>query len=148
MKKAFCLALGALVALLLLSPRPLSAADRPYTEGSVWELTMVRVNTGYGEEYLQNLANVWRKVHDEAVKDGLILSYKVIECDAANSDDWHLLLMVEFKNYAALDTAREKWAAYEAKVVGDQAAQLKGYDVRATMREFYGTKMGRELKFK
>src|SRR5437762_811120 len=43
-----CLAAGAAV-----------AADRPYTQGSVWSVTMVRVKPGMDNTYLADLATGW-----------------------------------------------------------------------------------------
>jgi hypothetical protein len=45
-----------------------SAADRPYTQGSVWTVTFVRVKPGMSSQYLGDLATTWKQVMDEARK--------------------------------------------------------------------------------
>ena len=44
------------------------AADRPYTQGSVWTVTFVRVKPGLSSQYLGDLASTWKQVMDEARK--------------------------------------------------------------------------------
>jgi hypothetical protein len=38
-------------------------------------------------EYINSLKANWKLTHDEAVKQGLILSYKILAGDASNPDD-------------------------------------------------------------
>ena len=48
----------------------LDAQERPYTEGSVWDVTLVKTKPGQYESYLADLSRVWRKFNDEATKRG------------------------------------------------------------------------------
>jgi hypothetical protein len=99
-------------------------------------------------EYLRHFANNLRGEYEEGKKQGLILSYKLLLGNAANKEDWNLLLMVEYKNMAALDGIEEKWEAIDAKIIGSQDQRKAGYTTRSEMRETFGTKIVREIILK
>src|SRR4029079_16784883 len=84
-------------------------SDAPYTEGSVWDITMVKTKPGMDDQYLKGLAKTFKGTLDEAKKQNLILSYKILLGSASGPSDFNILLMVESKNMAALDGAREKF---------------------------------------
>jgi len=86
-------------------------------------------------------------VHDEAIKQGLILSYKILEGTAANPEDWNIMLLAEYKNLASMAGTEDKWDAIEKKVVGNDDAQKKLNETRVNMRTIYGGKMLREVIF-
>ena len=123
-------------------------SDAPYTEGSVWEITMVKTKFGVGDEYLKGLAKTFKGALDEAKKQNLILDYKILLGEAATPQDFNILLMVESKNMAALDNAREKFDPITKKIVGatdqQQALAVKRLDIR----ELMGNKLMREITLK
>jgi hypothetical protein len=133
--------------LLLAALAPVTAAQQtaPYTEGPVWDLGFIRVNPGMEDDYLNNLRANWKRIGDEAKRQGLVLSYKVISTPAANRDDWDLLLMVEYKNMAALDGLRQKYEPIMAKLIGPQTERRSRAAQRNEIREIIGGKLGREL---
>ncbi|HBC46349.1 MAG TPA: hypothetical protein DCZ43_04825 [candidate division Zixibacteria bacterium] len=136
------------VALLFCFAAATFAEDMPYTPGSVWNLTFVKTKGAGGDDYIKNLAQNWKKVQDEAIKQGLVISYKVLTGDAANRDDWDMLLMVEFKNYAVMDTPEQKWEEIMTKVIGNDTSQKQGNISREEMREILGGKTMREIILK
>jgi hypothetical protein len=134
------------VLLLAILASPAAAQQNiPYTEGSVWTLGFIRVNAGMDDDYLNNLRANWKRINDEAKRQGLVLSYKVISAPAANRDDWDLLLMVEYKNMAALDGLRQKSEPIMAKLIGPQSERRTRAVQRNEIREIIGGKLGREL---
>src|SRR6266704_648268 len=143
------LQIAALAALSLTMASLCSAqSDAPYTEGPVWNITMVKAKPGMGDEYLKSLAKTLKVSLEEAKKQNLILDYKILLGNAATPQDFDILLMVESKNMAALDNAREKFDPIARKIVGttdqQQAIQVKRLDVR----EIMGTKLMREITLK
>src|SRR6266481_8191359 len=78
-------------------------SDAPYTEGPVWNITMVKAKSGMGDEYLKGLAKTLKGTLDEAKKQNLVLDYKILLGNAATPQDFDILIMVESKNMAALD---------------------------------------------
>ena len=51
-------------------------SDAPYTEGPVWNITMVKVKPGMGDEYLKSLAKTLKLSLEEGKKQNLIVEYK------------------------------------------------------------------------
>src|SRR5438552_18424819 len=93
----------------------------PYTEGGVWQITMVKTKTGMSDDYLKALATIFKSTNDEAKKQGIIKDYKILIGDAATQQDYDILLMIEYPNMAALDGLREKTDPIGANLVGGQA---------------------------
>jgi len=123
-------------------------SDAPYTEGTVWNITMVKVKSGLGDQYLKGLAKTLKGTLDEAKKQNLIISYKILLGDAATPQDFNILVMVESKNMAALDNAREKFDPIAKKVVGSTEEQEKTAVQRLEIREIIGGKLMREITLK
>ncbi len=123
------------------------AQEAPYTEGSVWTMTFVRVEPGRLDDYFKNLNGLYRKVNEEAKKQGLVLSYKIIGTGASTRDDWNLLILEEYKNWAAFDELDAKFRAIVNKIASEEQ-QETGIETRAKIREIIGGKIGRELSFK
>lgn len=134
--KSLCLItiLAALIAGV--TPRAF-AADKPFTEGSVWSLAFIRTTYSMTEDYLKSLSGTYRKVFEEAQKQGLVISYKVMVGTAANKDDWDILLMVEHKNMAALDGFEDKIDVIEQKIVGGEEKVKKLMEGRTKIREVH-----------
>lgn len=124
------------------------AQDKPYKEGTVWQLSFIKTKANMGDEYLKSLATTWKKVNEEAVKQGLILSYKVLSGGSSNPGDWDILLMAEFKNLASMEGSDEKWEAIFKSVVGGEQQQQTLNQKRMDIREIYGDKLMREIVFK
>src|ERR1700757_3917562 len=91
-------------------------SDAPYTEGPVWNVTMVKTKYGMTDDYLKGLAKTFKGTLDEAKKQNLILDYKILLGDAAAPHDFDILLLVESKNMAAFDNAREKFDPIARKI--------------------------------
>jgi hypothetical protein len=120
----------------------------PYTEGTVWSLTFVRTKPGMTNDYIRNLASVYRKIADEMKKEGLIVSYKVLMGSAANKDDWDIMTMLEYKNMAALDGIDEKVEAIVTRTLGTEEKVKEGNVKRNEIRDILGEKIVREVIFK
>jgi len=123
-------------------------SDAPYTEGPVWTVTMVKTKTGMTDEYLKELAKTLKASLEEAKKQNLVLDYKILLGNPATPQDFDILIMVESKNMAAQDNAREKFDPIARKIVGttdqQQAIQVKRLDIR----EILGSKLMREITLK
>ena len=123
-------------------------SDAPYTEGPVWTVTMVKTKTGMTDEYLKELAKTLKGTLEEAMKQNLVLDYKILLGNPATPQDFNILIMVESKNMAAQDNTREKFDPIARKVLGttdqQQAIQVKRLDIR----EIIGTKLMREITLK
>jgi hypothetical protein len=123
-------------------------SDAPYTEGSVWNVTMVKTKPGMDDQYLKGLAKTFKGNLDEAKKQKLILSYKILIGSAATPNDFNILLMVESKDMAALDNGREKFDPIAKKIEGSVEEQEKTMVKRLDIREIVGDKLMREITLK
>jgi hypothetical protein len=128
--------------------RLFAQSDAPYTEGPVWQLTMVKTKYGMGDDYLKGLAKTFKGTLEEAKKQGLVMDYKILLGDAATSHDFDILLMTESKNMASLDNAREKFDPIARKVEGNPDQQRDTAIKRVELREILGQKLMREVTLK
>jgi hypothetical protein len=123
-----------------------------YNEGNVWSLTFVRTGANKGIEYINQLAKTWVASMEEAKKEGLILDYKILSGNAANEDDYNLILMIENKSMADYDPNPEREAKFDAiekKIRDDMKGDFqKVVDNYAQIRQIFGTKVMRELHLK
>jgi hypothetical protein len=122
----------------------------PYTEGSVWQVSFIKIKPGQDDEYLKSLKTSWQTIADEMKKEGYIVSSKILYGQSASPQDFDLILMFEVKNMAALDGYRAKEDAVLQKVFGSNFEQASK-DLaakRVEMREIYGSKLLREITLK
>lgn len=142
------LILPVLAAALLFSGRAFAKDAPVYTEGTVWELTMVRAKHGMVDAYLKSITATFDAVMRAAKKEGLILSYKVLLGHPGTSNDFNVLLMVETRNMAEQDNVRERWGKIVLEAEGDAAKRLDIATQRVDMREVLGIKLMRQITLK
>lgn len=140
--------LAAVLAALLLAAPPSFAQDKPYKEGTVWSISFIKVKPGMFDQYLRDVGPLRKKIMDEAQKQGLVLSYKVFSGNSANRDDWDIMFMEEYKNWAAFDGLSDKFEAIEAKLVGNEDKRTQLMVKRTEVREIVGDKVVQELILK
>ena len=125
-----------------------SQSTAPYTEGAVWQITMVKTKPGMGDDYLKTLAKIFKSTNDEAKKQGIITDYKILIGDAATQQDYDMLLMIQYPNMAALDGLRDKTDPIGAKMIGNDDQQRQLAVKRLEIREIMGDKTMREITLK
>src|SRR5260370_33621765 len=123
-------------------------SDAPYTGGPVWTVSMVKAKYGMGDEFLKGLAKTFKGTLDEAKKQNLIMDYKILLGDSADPHDFDIVLMVEQKNMASFDNAREKFDPIARKIEGTPDQQVATATKRVELREILGTKLMREITLK
>lgn len=124
------------------------AEEPPYTEGTVMDMTFVRVKPGGDEAYMKFLATQWKSLNEAGKKEGLVISYHVIQSAAANKDDWDVLLVTEYKNMATFDGLEAKMRPLMEKMAGSITKAEEQAGKRGEIREILGSKLGRELLLK
>jgi hypothetical protein len=140
--------LSFVIGLLLIQGLPAAAQDKPYKEGSVWAVTFVKIKPGMFDQYLRDVGPQRKRTMDEAQKQGLILSYKILSGSASNREDWDLMFMDEYKNWAAFDGLSEKFEAIESKLIGSEEKRTQIMVKRSDVREIVGDKVLQELILK
>jgi hypothetical protein len=118
---------------------------RSYRDGSVWNVSMIRVKPGMDSAYLNYLATDWKRNQEAAKKDGLLVSYRVLQTEGHDPNDWNVLLMTEYKDLATMEANEGKADALLQTVVGDDQKQRQGYKDRLEMREVMGDRLAREI---
>ncbi len=130
------------------SPTSATSSTAPYTEGSVWDITMVKTKPGMDDDYLKQLAQGLKPIYEEQKKQKIILDYKILIGDASSPHDYNILIMVEYPNMAAFDGLRDKTEPIMAKVMGGEDQQRQLAVKRMDVREILGTKTMREITLK
>ncbi len=135
----------ACAAVLLLCLTVFAQVTRPYRNGSVWNIAFIKVKPGMGEAYMNYLTTQWKSQQEAMKKEGLILSYKVIDTEAHGPTDWNMMLMTEYKDLATMEANETKADALYQKLVGDDQKQMQGYRDRSEIREVMGNRLAREI---
>lgn len=153
MKKITATLFGVFFLASMMVSLTLIAQDAPvYTEGSVWNLTFVKLKANMGDDYLKGLSKTWKASMDELVKQKLIKSYKILSGEASNPGDFDLLLMTEVENFASYDPdpVRDAKRDEVEKKVRDALGEefQKTVASYSTMREITGRKTMREIFLK
>lgn len=141
--------LGRLTALLaatmMLAATATLAADKPYTEGSVWTMTTIKIKSGQFEAYMRDVLPMRKKIDEEAKKEGLLLSSHVLSGQASNAEDFDLVILEEYKNWAAFDGISAKYDAVLAKVGSSEEQQTQTMEKRVELRTIIGEKTLQEI---
>ncbi|HZP86243.1 MAG TPA: hypothetical protein VFB54_05445 [Burkholderiales bacterium] len=139
------LAASAIVFATTFASSALAQTSKPYTEGSVWYMSMIRVKPGMMDVYMRDVLPLRKQMNEEAKKQGLILSSHVLVGSSAGRDDFDVLFLDEYKNWAAFDGMSAKYDAIASKVIGTEEKQVQLMSKRTDVREIMGEKMMQEL---
>jgi len=123
-------------------------SSAPYTEGSVWVISMIKTKTGLEDEYLKQITGTVKPVYEEAKKQKIVLSYKILTGESSDQHDFNILILVEYPNMAAFDGMRDKMDPVLAKVMGSEEQRKDMAVKRLDIREILGTKTMREITLK
>jgi L-rhamnose mutarotase len=140
-------ALAGLISFLVLTGSSL-AADRPYTEGSVVNVSAVRTEPGMFEEYMKYLAGPYKQLMEEQKKAGVIVDYAIYAADPRSPHDPDVYLVTVYKNMAALDDLNAKTDGITEKVFGTLDQQSAATVQRGKLRTLLGNEYIRELNLK
>jgi len=123
-------------------------SNAPYNEGPVWTLTMIKTKTGLSDDYIKQITGTVKHVYDEEKKQKIILDYKILNGEASSPQDFNILILVEYPNWAAFDSLRDKMDPIVAKVMGSEDQRRATAVKRLDIREILGTKTMREITLK
>jgi hypothetical protein len=124
-------------------------AQEHYTEGPIWQVTLIRVKPTQMDAYLTTLRATTKVMYDQMKKDGTILDYKVfLNTTQHDPQDWDMAIGVQYKNFAALDGLTLKMEGLRDKVLGSKQASQQLGEKRVEMREIVTTMILREVTLK
>ncbi|MEJ0005817.1 MAG: hypothetical protein WDM77_05380 [Steroidobacteraceae bacterium] len=124
------------------------ADEHAFTEGQVVNVSAIRTEYGKFDEYMKYLDTTWKAEQEAAKKAGYIISYRVITVEARGENDPDVYLVVNYKNWAALDGATAKGDAVAKQVEGSLAVQNSAAVGRGKIRRVLGSWTGQELDLK
>ena len=140
------IAVGSFAVVLLIAAISVFAqVNRPYHNGSVWNIAFIRIKPGMDTAYMNYLAGSWKAEQEAQKKDGNILSYRVMSVEGHTPGEWNLMLMTEYKNLATMEANEDKAEAVAQRVVGNDDKQMQGYKDRSEIREVMGDRLAREV---
>src|SRR5205809_6817661 len=111
-------------------------------------MTMIKTKTGLSDEHIKQLNGTVKTDYEEEQKGKVILDYKFLNGEASNPQDLNILILVEYPNWAAFDSLRDKMDPVVEKVMGSEAQRRDLAVKRLDIREILGTKTMREITLK
>ena len=127
---------------------PAMAQEASYKAGSVWTASRINVLPGQLENYMDWLAGDWKRMREFGKKEGVELSYHVLQVNNPRKDEPNLILLIETKDYmttAQQDAFGKKLNAFLAS---DDRKQGAASASRGAMREQWGSTEYQELILK
>jgi hypothetical protein len=146
MKNRNRILVASLAALVLtLSIVVAAQVNRPYRNGSVWDIGFIKMKPGMETAYLNYIAGDWKREQEALKKDGQIISYKVMTTESHGSNDWNIMLMTEYKDMATKEANEAKADQLLQTVIGTDEKQMQGYRDRLQIREVLENRTAREI---
>ncbi len=121
------------------------AEEKPYVEGTVWNVSLIRVKPGMFDVYMNEVLPLRKKINEEARKQGFLISSHILTGSASGKDDWDLVFLDEYKNWSAFDGLSAKYDAIAEKIVGTVEKQTQMMVKRSDVREIVGNKVMQEV---
>ena len=115
------------------------ADGRDWTDGPVQNVSFIRTVDGHFDDYMHWLATIYKKQQEAAKAAGLITRYEVLVAQPHNPQDANIILVIEYKNWAAFDHLGGKLDQVSAKVEGSVEAANKSEADRAKIRTVLGS---------
>jgi hypothetical protein len=144
MKKLSLCALGLLILFALQA-----LAQEHYSEGPVWQVSLVRIKPSQEDAYLTSIRQKSKPFLDELKQQGLISDYKwFMKMGKHDPQDWDMALALQFKNFAALDGFAAKEEPVRDKIFGQKRAAIIVGQQREEIREVMATILMREIMLK
>jgi hypothetical protein len=138
-------------AILLFAAIPGWAADNGYKLGSVWNVVMISVEPGRGDDYLASIKGYYTTVMEEAIREKAVVSYKLLQGARSNPQDFNFLIMIESPNWASYDKLPDQLEAIANKVAGSatkaEETAKTGMADRTKVRTVFGGKNMQEVVF-
>src|SRR5580704_16355493 len=115
------------------------ADGRDWNDGPVQNVSFIRTVDGHFDDYMHWLATTYKKQQEAAKAAGLITRYQVLVGQPHSAQDPDIILIVEYKNWAAFDHLGGKLEQISAKVEGSVEASNKSQAERAKIRTVMGS---------
>ncbi len=121
--------------------------DTTYKEGSVTEVTYLKIEYGHFDEYVDWLNSTWKPLNEAKKKSGLIIDYRVYTARPRKPDEPNVIFMITYPNMAAFDRSAEE-NAVAVEMIGSAKEQDAARIARSAYRKHLGTELIREVILK
>ena len=121
---------------------------KDWNDGPVVNAAYVRTVDGHFDDYMHWLATGWKKQEEAAKAAGLITTYRALVVEARTPSDPDIILITEFKNWAALDHLGSKLDQVSAKVEGSVEKADQSEADRSKIRTVLGSRTMQEAVLK
>jgi len=146
MTRVFCAA-GALLSLTSLATTAY-ADGRDWNDGPVINVASIRTVDGHFDDYMHWLATTYKKQQEAAKKAGLITAWRVVVIEPRGPNEPDILLVTEFKNWAALDGLGRKFDGILTQTEGSVDKANQSEAERAKIRTVLGSRTQQEALLK
>jgi hypothetical protein len=119
-----------------------------YNDGPVVNVSAIRTVDGHFDDYMHWLATGFKKQEEAAKKAGLIVGYHVYTAEPRGPNDPDIYLVVEYKNWAALDGIGAKFDALTTQTEGSVQKADDAEVSRAKIRTVLGSQTIQEALLK
>lgn len=124
------------------------ADGRDWNDGPVIRVASIRTAYGHFDDYMHYLATTYKTEQEAAKKAGLITTYRVIVIEPRGPSDPDILLVTEYKNWAALDHLGGKIDAVNAQTEGSVEKSNQAAAERDKIRTILGSRTQQEAILK
>jgi hypothetical protein len=124
------------------------ADGRDWNDGPVVNSSYIRTVDGHFDDYMHWLATTYKQQQEAAKAAGIITNWRVLVVEPRSPQDPDIILVTEFKNWAALDRLGGKMDQVSAKVEGSVEAAAKSETDRAKIRTVLGSRTSQEAILK
>lgn len=127
---------------------PASAQDVNFKPGTVWYFTNIVVEPGQMQNYLDFLANDWKKQNEFGKREGYVVSYHVLSVSSPRAGEPDLILAVEYKDYYSTAEQLAQQKRFETFMAADARKMESQSGDRKSMRRQAGGMELQELVLK
>jgi hypothetical protein len=111
-----------------------------YDEGPVTEVTYLKIEYGYLDEYVDWLNSTWKPLNEAKKKAGLIIDFRVFTARPRRPEEPNVIFFITYPNMAAFDRRSE-----EDAIAVEMIGSAKEQDEARIARNAYRTRLGTEL---
>jgi hypothetical protein len=125
------------------------AATRAYTQGPVGVMTYVRTKPGMFDRYMAYLDGPYKTELEAEKKAGIVDDYLILTSEPRTPADHDLMLIVVYKNWAALDGLQDRTDAIANRALQSTPQQRDQQSIdRGAMREILGSRTYQQLNLR
>jgi hypothetical protein len=121
------------------------AAELAYSEGHVWAITLIHIKPGMLNRYMSEIIPLRKAFVEAAKQQGELIDSHIVLGDASTQEDWNMMIVDVYKNWASMDGLSAKMADLTEKIVGPEAVQVQALNARHPMRDIIGNKTMQEV---